>query len=68
MTTCKHCQRTVKLNEIVRSAHHDLGCVNCYGKPEGESAVMFIEKIAARPIADAVTLATQTLEQRRGRS
>ncbi len=29
-TVCTHCNRQVKLNEIVRSASHDLGCVHCY--------------------------------------
>ena len=66
--TCPFCQRPVKLNELIRSAHHVLGCVNCYGKPSGATPIMEAEKIAARPIVDAVTLATQTLEQRRGRS
>lgn len=30
--TCQHCGERVKLNEIVRSAHHELGCAYCYGK------------------------------------
>ncbi|KKL08623.1 hypothetical protein LCGC14_2574010 [marine sediment metagenome] len=30
--TCSHCGQQVKLNEIVRSATHDLGCTHCYGK------------------------------------
>ncbi len=29
---CPICQAQVKLNEIVRSAHHILGCHYCYGK------------------------------------
>ena len=49
MVTCPFCQRTVKLNEIIRSAHHDLGCVNCYGKPQGATPIMEAERIAARP-------------------
>ncbi len=28
--TCSHCGQQVKLNEIVRSATHDLGCKHCY--------------------------------------
>lgn len=30
--TCGHCGQTVKLNEIVRSSTHDLGCKHCYRK------------------------------------
>ena len=45
---CLHCQRDVKVNQIVRSAHHDLGCVFCYGKPEAETPVMVAERIASR--------------------
>ncbi len=30
--TCQHCGQRVKLNEIVRSATHDLGCKHCIGK------------------------------------
>lgn len=48
MVTCKHCQRTVKLNEIIRSATHDLGCVHCFGNPEAETPVMVAERIASR--------------------
>ncbi len=48
MVTCKHCKRTVRLDQIVRSAHHDLGCVNCYGRPEAETPIMVAEKVAAR--------------------
>ena len=28
--TCQHCGKRVMLNEIVRSATHDLGCKHCY--------------------------------------
>ncbi len=28
---CGHCAERVKLNEIIRSATHDLGCIHCYG-------------------------------------
>lgn len=31
---CSHCNRTVKLNQIVRSPHRDLGCVYCYKSTE----------------------------------
>ncbi len=27
---CQHCGKQVKLNEIVRTATHDLGCKHCY--------------------------------------
>jgi hypothetical protein len=27
---CQHCGEQVKLNEIVRSATHDLGCKHCF--------------------------------------
>lgn len=57
MVTCPFCQREVKINQIVRSAHHDLGCVNCYGKPEAATPVMVAERIAARPVARPFTLA-----------
>lgn len=29
---CPICQTQVKLNQIVRSARHVLGCVHCFGK------------------------------------
>lgn len=29
-TACPHCGARVKLNELVRSARHILGCVHCY--------------------------------------
>ncbi len=29
--TCPICGKPAKLNEIVRSAHHVLGCKRCYG-------------------------------------
>jgi hypothetical protein len=29
-TMCPHCGEAVKLNELVRSAHHVLGCRYCY--------------------------------------
>lgn len=29
--TCPICGKPAKLNEIVRSAHHVLGCRRCYG-------------------------------------
>ena len=51
MVTCPFCQRPVKLNLIIRSAHHDLGCVDCYGKPEAATPVMEAAKIAARPFS-----------------
>lgn len=28
---CPQCGERVKLNEIIRSAYHILGCVYCYG-------------------------------------
>mgnify|MGYP001567459456 CR=1 FL=1 len=46
---CPFCKREVKVNQIIRSAHHDLGCVHCFGKPEGETPVMAAEKVVARP-------------------
>mgnify|MGYP001615832845 FL=1 len=49
-TTCKHCGRNVRLDQVFRSAHHDLGCVHCFGKPEGATPIMEAEKIAARGI------------------
>jgi DNA-directed RNA polymerase subunit RPC12/RpoP len=30
--TCQHCGQQVKLNEIIRSATHDLGCTHCIGR------------------------------------
>lgn len=30
-TECPFCQRRVKLNELVHSAYHVLGCRHCYG-------------------------------------
>lgn len=30
-TQCPYCPRKVRLNELVRSAHHILGCRYCYG-------------------------------------
>lgn len=36
--TCPICGRAVKLNELVRSAHHVLGCHGCYSRQEVEEA------------------------------
>ena len=46
---CLHCQRDVKVNQIVRSAHHDLGCVFCYGKPDTESRSITRTAVEGRP-------------------
>ncbi len=32
--TCPICGQAAKLNEMVRSAHHVLGCLRCYVKDE----------------------------------
>ena len=37
VVTCPFCQRTVKLNLIIRSATHDLGCVDCFGKTDAQT-------------------------------
>ncbi len=41
--TCPVCKQPAKLNELVRSAHHVLGCHNCYCRP----AVMVTRKLAS---------------------
>jgi len=38
--TCPICGKPAKLNEIVRSAHHVLGCRRCYGKNERATATV----------------------------
>lgn len=42
---CPFCHKQVKLTEIVRSAHHVLGCRHCFGKP---SPLVQAEAIVAR--------------------
>lgn len=42
---CLHCQRNVKVNQIIRDARHDLGCVFCFGNP---TPIMVAEAEAAR--------------------
>ena len=34
-THCPLCGQSCKLNEIVRSAYHVLGCKRCYGNRDG---------------------------------
>ena len=43
---CPVCLSDAKLNELVRSAYHVLGCVACYGK--APSPLAYAEAMAAR--------------------
>lgn len=44
---CPFCHETVKLNEIIRSAYHVVGCVRCYGRPNVVDALATVATVKA---------------------